>query len=159
MSCVFAAQGVIIIGLGISCPWVVVDLSWRWMYFITAGFAGLFLGGCVFFLPETKWHRTKAEMSMSPTSAPLAPRQLTSSADGIPKRENTSHSPRTFAYDIAFFHNSPEWRKGWQSFLDTICTFFYPQILFITLLNSAMIAATFAAGYTVAPALLTKPWS
>lgn len=57
------------------------------------------------------------------------------------------------------FHGKKEWKKGWDAFIDTLRTFFYPQIFFITMLNSAMIACTFAAGYTVSPALLTKPWA
>lgn len=43
--------------------------------------------------------------------------------------------------------------------MDTLTTFFYPSILFVTLLNGAIIASAFAAGFTAAPALLTKPWA
>lgn len=60
---------------------------------------------------------------------------------------------------MAVFDGTANWRKGWNAFLDTLRTFFYPQILFITLLNSAMIACALGAGYTVAPALITQPWS
>lgn len=52
-----------------------------------------------------------------------------------------------------------EWRKGWNAFMDTLRTFFYPQIFFITMLNSVMIGAAFAAAYTVAPNLLVQPWA
>jgi len=70
-----------------------------------------------------------------------------------------AHAPRTWQSDLALFQGAPEWRKGYNAFLDTMHTFFYPQILFITCLNSAMMAGTFAAGYNVAAPLLTKPWS
>lgn len=46
-----------------------------------------------------------------------------------------------------------------DAMVHTLQTFFYPHIFFITLLNSATIAATLAAGYTVAPQLLAQPWS
>ncbi|USW55007.1 Putative major facilitator superfamily, MFS transporter superfamily [Septoria linicola] len=142
ISIVFAAQGIIIIGLGIGTPYIVVDLSWRWVYFITASLAAFFLCGVFIFLPETKWHRSRAEMN------------------GVPRRESIiAHAPRTWRSDMALFSAPPEWRKGWTSFLDTIYTFFYPQIFFITCLNSAMMAGTFAAGYNVAAPLLTNPWS
>ncbi|PPJ61174.1 hypothetical protein CBER1_10294 [Cercospora berteroae] len=142
ISIVFAAQGIIIIGLGIATPYIVVSLSWRWVYFITCIFGGFFLVGVYIFLPETKWHRTRAEMN------------------GVPRRESIiAHSPRTWRGDLALFNAPPEWSKGWQAFLDTIFTFFYPQIFFVTCLNSAMMAATFAAGYNVAAPLLTRPWS
>lgn len=67
--------------------------------------------------------------------------------------------PRTWKSDLKLFTGKMQWRKGWNAFVATICTFFYPSILFITLLNSAMIACAFASGYVVAPALLTQPWS
>ena len=85
---------------------------------------------------------------------------MTIFVDGVPRQEEDRvFAPRTFKYDIALFTGKKEWRKGWTALIDTLVTFFYPQIFFITMLNSAMIAAAFAAGYTVAPALLTQPWA
>lgn len=81
-------------------------------------------------------------------------------ADGVPRIEpGVAENKRTWMYDVSLFHGKAEWRKGVNAFLDTLRTFFYPQIFFITMLNSAMIATAFAAGYTVAPALLTEPWA
>ncbi|KAK1991323.1 major facilitator superfamily transporter [Colletotrichum falcatum] len=142
ISGVFAAQGIIIIVLGVATPHIIIELSWRYMYFITAAGAAFFLVGVFFFMPETRWQRTRAEMN------------------GVPRDETGyNHSPRTFKYNIAIFNGEMQWRKGWDAFIDTLRTFFYPQIFFITMLNSVMIACAFAAGYTVAPALLTAPWS
>lgn len=63
MSFVFATQGIIIVGLGFATPYIIIDLTWRWLYFITAIGASTFLVGVFVFLPETKWHRTSAEIS------------------------------------------------------------------------------------------------
>ncbi|EME44139.1 hypothetical protein DOTSEDRAFT_71831 [Dothistroma septosporum NZE10] len=142
MSTVFAAQGVIIIVLGIASPYIIIYMTWRWIYDITAAVAGFFLLGVILFLPESRWHRTRSEMN------------------GVPRIESEAyHAPRTWRYDLALITGPCEWRKGWRAFVDTMKTFFYPQIFFITMLNSVMIAAALAAGYTVAPALVTKPWS
>ncbi|OBR12565.1 Major facilitator superfamily transporter [Colletotrichum higginsianum IMI 349063] len=142
ISGIFAAQGLIIIILGIAAPYIIIDLSWRYMYYITAAGAAFFLVGVYFFMPETRWARTRAEMN------------------GVPRNEvGQQYAPRTLRYNLALFHGNMEWRKGWNAFVDTLRTFFYPQIFFITMLNSVMIACAFAAGYTVAPALLTAPWS
>lgn len=59
-------QGIIIMSLGIGAPYIIIDLSWRWVYYITALAAGCFLLGVFFFVPETRWHRTQAQMSSSP---------------------------------------------------------------------------------------------
>lgn len=67
ISGIFAAQGLIIIVLGIAAPYMIINLSWRWMYFITAMGAAVFLVGVYFFMPETRWDRTRAEMSKSKT--------------------------------------------------------------------------------------------
>lgn len=145
ISGVFAAQGIIIIALGIAAPYIIVHLSWRYFYWITAAGAGFFLIGCFFFTPETRWSRTKAQMN---GERPIVSDEV---------RRN--YRPRTLAYDLQVFTGKQDYKKGAIALWDTLRTFFYPHILFITLLNSAMIAAAFAAGYTVAPALLTAPYS
>jgi MFS family permease len=142
ISGVFALQGILIIALGAAAPFWVYYISWRSVYFITAGSAVLFLIGTFFFMPETRWARTRSEMN------------------GIPRDESKfTVAPRTFKYDIQFITGASQWNKCYTALLDTLYTFFYPQIFFITMLNSAMIACAFAAGYTASPALLTKPWS
>lgn len=82
------------------------------------------------------------------------------SVDGVPRKdEHVSYEPRSLAKDLYLWNGKQEWAKGWKAFVDTLKTFFYPQIFFITMLNGAMISSAFAASYTAAPALLTRPWS
>jgi len=137
----FACQGLIIIAIGFSAPYMIVNLSWRWLYHVTAIAAGVFLLGIIAFLPETRWPRTRAEMN------------------GIPRDDAHIHySPRTWRTDLGVWSGAA-WMKGVMAFFDTMTTFFYPSILFVTLLNGSVIAAVFAAGFTAAPALLTVPWN
>lgn len=70
ISAAFACQGVIIIAIGFSSPYMIVNLSWRWIYHTTAIAAAFFLIGVFIFLPETRWQRTRAEMSTFPLLAP-----------------------------------------------------------------------------------------
>ena len=65
ISAAFAAQGIIIIAIGFSAPYMIINLSWRWVYHLTAILAAFFLVGVFFFLPETRYPRTRAEMSRS----------------------------------------------------------------------------------------------
>lgn len=65
MSGVFAAQGIIIIALGFASPYIIIYLNWRWVYYMTAAGAGFFLIGCFFFMPETRYARTRSEMGMN----------------------------------------------------------------------------------------------
>jgi MFS family permease len=142
ISAAFAAQGVIIIAVGFAAPYIIVSLSWRWVYFVTAIAGAVFLAGTFFFMPETRWPRTRAEMN------------------GIPRDDaNIEYSPRTWKLDIAIFVGKVEWMKGWKAFLDTLRVFFYPQVFFVTMFNGAMISSAFSASYVAAPALLTRPWA
>jgi MFS family permease len=52
-----------------------------------------------------------------------------------------------------------KWKRGGVAVIHTLQTFFYPHILFITLLNSVTIATALAAGYTVSPQLLSQSWN
>jgi len=142
ISAAFAAQGVIIIAIGFSAPYIIININWNWVYFVTCIAAAVFLVGVFLFLPETRWNRTRAEMN------------------GVPRDDAHVHyEPRTLKLDLALVVGKLEWRKGWNAFVDTLRTFFYPQVFFVTMFNGAMISSAFAASYTAAPALLTKPWS
>jgi hypothetical protein len=68
ISAAFACQGVIIIAIGFSAPYMITNLSWRWIYHSTAIAASFFLVGVFLFLPETRWFRTRAEMGKSSNS-------------------------------------------------------------------------------------------
>ncbi|TLD21497.1 hypothetical protein PspLS_09129 [Pyricularia sp. CBS 133598] len=142
ISAAFAAQGVIIIGIGFSTPTIITELSWHYVYYITAGAASFFLVGIFFFLPETRWDRTRAEMA------------------GIPRDDShIKYKPRSYKADINPFPVDINWKAGVTAFLDTMRTFFYPQVFFVTMLNSIVISVTFAAGLTATPVLISKPYS
>jgi len=142
ISAAFALQGVIIIAVGFSAPYIIIEVSWRYLYYITAICAAFFLLGIIVFLPETRWKRTRAEIN------------------GIPRNdEGVVYPPRTWFNDILPFHGKMEWKKGVDAFIDVLRTCLYPHIIFITILNSGFIGAGFAAAFTVCPALLVKPWN
>lgn len=64
MATVVSSQGVVITILGIVTPYIASVHDWRWIYYITSGggiVAWLLL---IVFLPETRWTRSKEELSM-----------------------------------------------------------------------------------------------
>lgn len=61
-----------IITFGILAPWISVNYTWRWVYFITSAigiFAWFFL---IAFVPESRRQRTKAELGGYRTSSSVA---------------------------------------------------------------------------------------
>lgn len=76
-----------------------------------------------------------------------------------PALDHVTYPPRSWRDDIKLFQCKVDWRSGTTALWDCFRTFFYPHMLFVTLLNSAVIAMALAAGYTTAPQLLADPWS
>jgi MFS family permease len=56
-------KGLIIVSLGIGSPVIVANLGWRYLYFITSGIAIVAWLALFVFLPETRWTRSKEELS------------------------------------------------------------------------------------------------
>jgi MFS family permease len=69
MSAIVSSQGIIITGLGTVSPYIASNYDWRWLYFITSGFAVLAWLLLLIFLPETRWMRSREELS---TTAPCS---------------------------------------------------------------------------------------
>ncbi|GAB0138542.1 hypothetical protein EsDP_00006774 [Epichloe bromicola] len=152
ISVVFATQGLIVVTLGISAPYIIGHASWRVIYFVTAA-AGLLFWIIMFFvLPETKFERSDDEHRGIPATR-LRPGR------NRPDIDHDKYPARTWKGDLQLYQGDADWNAGLSALWDSLRTFFYPHLFFITMLNSAVIAATLAAGYTIAPQLLTAPWS
>ncbi|KAG5979940.1 hypothetical protein E4U55_004564 [Claviceps digitariae] len=152
ISVVFATQGLIVVALGLSAPYIIGHASWRVIYFVTAGAGFLFWIIMFFVLPETKFDRSDDEMNGIPAT-PLRPGQTR------PDIDYQNYPVRRWKEDLRVYQGKVDWNEGLTALWDSLRTFFYPHLFFITMLNSAVIAATLAAGYTAAPQLLTAPWS
>lgn len=87
------------------------------------------------------------------------PREPLLPGQSRPNIDLRRHPARTRKWELQIYHGPADWYAARVAIWDSIRTFFYPQLFFITMLNSAVIAIALAAGYTVAPQLLTQPWS
>ncbi len=63
MSTIVSTQGIIITALGIVAPYIASNYDWRWLYYITAGLGFVAWLLILFFVPETRWMRSKEELS------------------------------------------------------------------------------------------------
>jgi MFS family permease len=71
MAAIVSSQGVVLIGLGIAAPYVAANYTWRWLYFITSGLGFVAWVLLIGYLPETRWARSKEELSEWPASLHL----------------------------------------------------------------------------------------
>lgn len=61
-SLVSAGQGLFIVAIGLTSPLIVVRLSWRYIYYITAITGIVVWIAMIFLVPETRWVRTQDEL-------------------------------------------------------------------------------------------------
>jgi len=64
-SAIIASQGIFIVGFGLIAPWLCVNYSWRWIYFITSGFSVIAWIMIILMVPETRWMRSQEELGKS----------------------------------------------------------------------------------------------
>ena len=65
MAAIVSSQGIVITALGIVTPYIASVYDWRWIYYITSGLGVIAWLLLVVFLPETRWNRSKEELSMA----------------------------------------------------------------------------------------------
>lgn len=150
MSVVWASQGLIIIAIGVCAPVVVADYSWRTMYWITSAiaiFAWLLL--CAF-LPESRWVRSKEELA----GAPIYPIE----AGETRTRIDSDMARRTLWTDLGFFTNGYDTKGAAKAVFDMLRTMFFPNVLWIIIINSVFMSVQNAAQQSVAFVLIAGGW-
>jgi MFS family permease len=150
MSSIWSTQGLIIVSLGIASPVIVSTIGWRYLYFITSALAIVAWLGILFFLPESRWQRSQEELSGKEVY-PLLPGETR-------PRINRRLPPRTLWTDLGVFTNGFENRAARKSMLDTVRTMFFPNILWVIVVNSILISISGAAGQTGSSILIAADW-
>ncbi|KAF1812742.1 MFS general substrate transporter [Eremomyces bilateralis CBS 781.70] len=151
VSVLWAMQGAISVASGVLSPIVIIHWGWRELYAI--------LGGAVFvawllvciFVPETRWERTPEELNgQSKFHLKIG--------EYRPELDPKIYGSRNFSSNFGIFNRKANWRTTHKSFIYTAKSYFFPNIFWIVLLNSAMVAIASAAAQMVAPVLLAKGW-
>ncbi|KAI7775820.1 hypothetical protein LA080_006234 [Diaporthe eres] len=147
VAAIIAAQGPMIITFGILAPWISVNYTWRWVYYITSAigiFAWFFL---IAFVPESRRQRSKAELA-GQQLWPVEPGESRTKLDYV------AYGRRTKWDDLGFFQYGYEWKEGASQILATAKTTFFPAVIFCTLLQTAFGIVMGASGQAVSFALL-----
>jgi MFS family permease len=153
MSAIWAAQGLIIVSIGIASPIIVVTngLGWRFVYFLTSGIAVLAWFFLCAFLPETRWMRSQEELA----GKPVYKLHLDETR---PRIDTDTFTARTARTDFGFFQNGIENKEAVKSMVDTVRTMFFPSVLWVIMVNSAFISVQNAAGQTGSSVLIAAGW-
>ncbi|KAK3303116.1 major facilitator superfamily domain-containing protein, partial [Chaetomium strumarium] len=151
MAAVVSSQGIVITALGIVTPYIASVHDWRWVYYITSSFGIVAWLLLIAFLPETRWTRSKEELS-GQQFYPLEP------GETRPKLDYERYpAPTQWSY-LGLFQNGFAWKQAGMSMLNTLRATPFPAIVWATVANSIFVIVNSAAQQIGAFALLAQGW-
>ncbi|KAI4592370.1 hypothetical protein KJ359_011310 [Pestalotiopsis sp. 9143b] len=126
-------------------------------YGLGAGLAGLQLILSIFLLPETKYHRSASAFQ-----------EASSSTDEIDKPQRSTQrvaldlvnfAPRTWRSDMRLWVGEPEWKKGWQTFIQAFQLILFPNVFWALCLNGLTLGCNIAIGTTYGTIVTSPPYN
>lgn len=123
----------------------------------------------IFCVPETRYERSKDELGKrkSPSLVdstvdagdPAGKHVYTLiSGETRPRLDPATYGPRTASSDLGIFNIPILWKKSLWSLLSIVRCFFFPPVLWATMVSAIMAGATSAMGQTSATILITAGW-
>ncbi|CAN8100481.1 unnamed protein product [Discula destructiva] len=150
-SLISAGQGLFVVSLGITSPMIVARLSWRYIYWITAGVGVLAWGFLFVFVPESRYLRSDAELAGKSLHV-LQPGELRPALDA------KTYGPRTLMTEIGVFNVPMKWGLARRAVWETIKTTFFPNIFWVIIVNSIFVSTQGAAGQVASSVLIAAGW-
>ncbi|KAJ0122933.1 hypothetical protein J7T55_011394 [Diaporthe amygdali] len=151
ISLVGATQGLFVLALGISAPYIVLRLDWRYLYYITAGVGILVWLGLIAFVPETRWVRSDDELAGKQVYALLP-------GENRPRLDELHYGPRNKNSNFGMFNVETEWRLAARSIWEMIKTTFFPNVLWVILINSMFSAIQNANAQVISSVQIAAGW-
>lgn len=148
---IVASQGLIIVGLGIASPVIVIRRSWRDIYYITSGLAALAWVCTILLVPETRWVRSAEELAGKDVY-PLEP------GETRPKIDAATYGPRTAGTDFGILQIPRLWRLAAKSVYETAKSTFFPNVLWVILVNSILVSIQGAVSQVGSAVLIAAGW-
>lgn len=147
IAAVFAAQGPMIVLFGILGPWIAVNYTWRYVYFITSAIGILAWLGLIAYVPETRVSRSKAELAGQQIYPMVAGEDRT-------RLDYTTYGKRTMWDDLGMFNYGFEWRESVNNIVATLRTIVFPAVMWATLVQTVFGLFMSASGQVISFALL-----
>ena len=124
------------------------------------------------FVPETRWIRSNEELGKRALPCLfeyflLTPRWHLAAGKNVyalppgetrPRIDVAVYGPRTYRNDFGIFVVSQEWKRAATSVWETIKTTFFPNNLWVILVNSTLVSVQGAAGQVGSSVLIAAGW-
>ncbi|KAL1865900.1 hypothetical protein Daus18300_007012 [Diaporthe australafricana] len=134
-----------------ASPYVVLRLSWRSLYWITSGLGIAVWLVLIISVPETRWIRSDDELAGKQVFA-LAP------GENRPRLNELHYGPRTRTSNFGIFNVHREWALAGRSVWDMVKTTFFPNVMWVILINSVFSAIQNAASQVVSSVQIASGW-
>lgn len=135
--------------MAVASFYIVADLSWRrfyWIVSIPAGIGALFT---FIFVIETKYDRP--QFTLEGDTSHLRPGEVR------PELDWTRYDERPWGWQL--FARECRWREAGYATLELLKVCFFPNIMWLVLINSCFMGNNLAASMTNAVILLEQPFS
>ncbi|KAI1854175.1 hypothetical protein JX266_001316 [Neoarthrinium moseri] len=151
LATLWSSQGILIICLGISSPFIVAQLSWRHLYWIYSGIAACAWLAIILLVPESRWERSKEELAGNEVY-PLRP------GKDRPHLDHEMYGRRTRWTDFGIFNIPLRWSSAVSTLWNSVRCIIFPNIIWIIALSSVASGAFGAFSQTQAAVLLAAGW-
>ncbi|OAA65699.1 major facilitator superfamily transporter [Niveomyces insectorum RCEF 264] len=147
IAAILACQGPMMAVFGVLGPYIAVNYTWRWLYFITSGACVLAWILLICFVPETRVVRSKQELNGI---------QIWPVEDGANRTaiNYEKYGKRTLRDDIGMFNNGYEWKEAIIQTLRALQVTYFPAVLLVILIDAVFFIILQSMGQTIPFALL-----
>ncbi|KAG8167295.1 hypothetical protein KVR01_002984 [Diaporthe batatas] len=153
ISLVGTIQGLFVLCFGFTfSPYIVLRIDWRYLYYITAGAGILLWLLLIAFVPETRWIRSDDELAGKQVYA-LGP------GEARPRLDELHYGRRDMISNFGVFNVRSEWGLAARSIWETVKTTFFPNVVWVILINSLFSAIQNAMSQVLASVQIASGWS
>ncbi|KAI0125168.1 major facilitator superfamily domain-containing protein [Xylariales sp. AK1849] len=146
-----SSQGLISICLGVTGPYIVSRISWRFLYQIFSSLTALAWLAVVLCVPETRTIRSQDELAGKEVY-PLRP------GETRPRLDYIQYSRRSKWTDFGVLNTSMQWKRAIRAVWDAAKTATFPNVIWVVLLSAVFVGAGGGAAQTASAVLLAAGW-
>ncbi|CAI6093581.1 unnamed protein product [Clonostachys chloroleuca] len=139
----------------------------RWWYGLGACLSGLVLILGILFVPETKYYRPASSYQESSGLGEDEDNKNSEISDGKyfdicterPDIDTLAFEPRTWRSNLRLWVGKPEWRKGFDTLVQSFGLLLFPNVLWALCLNGLTLGVNVAIGTTYGTIVTSPPYN
>ncbi|CAK7228826.1 hypothetical protein SBRCBS47491_007042 [Sporothrix bragantina] len=143
---IWAWGGVVSGALGSASTYIVQHIGWRWFYWILDIISCVALAMIILVVPETTFPRTEAEYNG----------EAITNEDGFAEPVRSSGRERSYIYSVRVISEHTSIKQAWYALKELVLCSGFPNVVWIVLLNAAVIGPTISSSNTIGLVLISS---